>query len=185
MSSFFEPAIAELWNQIQRYPDEVRSRRACAEDFPEDLAAFDFKLPMGREDMARAVGADMARAWLHKREAPGSLEALRQEVLGENPAWAERMIVAYRCKRALEIMSDTTFSWRDLKGGSKPQPGQFVLYFFDAVGSHPGYFVREGEVGVYCNLFAGFLGGDEVTLWMPMPGMEEEISFEVECQTQA
>ena len=182
MSSFFEPAIAELWNQIQGYPDSVTAQMEHENDFPEDLVAFDFKLPLSREAMAKAVGHDMARFWLRNRKMPKSLDALRQEILAENPAWAERMIVAYRCKRALEIMSDTDFAWRELRGTNRPKPGQFVLYFFEVVGSFPGYFSSEGDRESFCHLFAGFLGGDDVTLWMPMPGMENETPFEIENQ---
>lgn len=180
MSSFFDPAMADLWAEIQRYKADVAAPSQSQGSFPQDLTMFDFKLPLGRKAMAQALGQDMARAWLRKHDMPPTPEALRQEMLAENPAWAQRMVVAYRCRRALEAMPDTDFFWRELRGACRPKPGQFVLYFFDAVGSHAGYFAPEGHTQIFCGLFGGFLGGEEVSLWMPMPGLEEEIPFEVE-----
>lgn len=198
MSAFFEPTIKELWDRVQ---DLVASRRAA--ELANESRTLDSEgeqdeeqpwVPRSiptREQMAQMVGRDMAQAWLRRRTPPESLDALREEILAEKSAWAQRMIVAYRCKRALETMEDEDFVWISSgrgedgevqSGGAWPKNGQLVLYFFDVVGAHPGHYdgigQGEDEFDVFHGLFGGTLGGD-VTHWMPMPGMKDKPVFEV------
>ena len=191
MSAFFEPTLKELWGQIHAHLAEQAAFRARMEANPEEdqgTILYTPHTPLNRTEMARKVGLDMGRAWMRRRKTPESLDQLRDELLAENPEWAKRMMISYRCKRALETMPDEAFVWRTTgrrddgsigKGEGWPTQGQLVLYFFEAVGSHPGHFEGEEEgLDVFCGLFNGFLGGD-VTHWMPMPGMDEKIAFEL------
>lgn len=191
MLAFFEPTVKELWNQIHGHMADEAAFRAKTEADPGSEThdrPYAPHTPLTREQMALRVGQDMGRAWLRKHKAPQSLDQLRDEVLAENATWAKRMMISYRCKRALESMPDEAFVWRTTgrrddgsigQGDGWPKQGQLVLYFFEMVGSHPGFFEgEEGGLDVFCGLFNGFLGGD-VTHWMPMPGMDEEITFEL------
>lgn len=57
----------------------------------------------------------------------------------------------------------------------KPEEGQEVIYYFDMVGVHRGFYVTEtDEEGYVHDIFYGKSGflTDDVTHWMPDTGQE-------------
>lgn len=182
MTDLFEPVVEELWNQIGLFLErEQAARENEANPSTAHEESWVPHTPLSRQQMAQALGQDMARAWLRRRKAPGNIETLREELAAADPVWTNRMTTAYRCKKALEAMENDAFVWRATGRGADgemgpqqdwPDAGQPVLYFFECVGSHAGYFEgKHNEMDVFAGLFGGFLSQD-VTHWMPMPGLE-------------
>ena len=169
MTALFHAMIEGLWKHIQGVEQgqaPMHGSRAPG--------------PLGRRELAQVLGWDMARAWLRRHPAPASREALEAHVLAEQPAWARRLCLAWRCRRALEGLPESEYAWRDTPvaaaAGSNPGEGQCVLYHFKHVGTHAGYYAG-GHV--FCGLFGGFLTRD-VTQWMPMPGIGDDECFSIQ-----
>lgn len=115
----------------------------------------------------------LAVEWKGQNAVPESRDALAQVLEQSAMAkWHQPLVMMEQCIEALELMAEEDFRWIPMQE-ARPVDGQAVLYYFEIVGTHPGFYEDGRLEGVCRDMFTGLFGGflgDDVTHWMPMPG---------------
>ena len=156
-----------LWDSLQAYQaKKPRPARNWVDEEEEKRA----HVLLDKEKTRRTLLTAPAFHWLFRNKAPASREAV-DEALAADLRWVPALEELDTAIAALDEMSEDQFRWIPLDE-ARPAENQKVLYFFEIVGTHPGYYAGPEEgMDTFVGLFGGFLGGD-VTHWMPLPGFE-------------
>ena len=148
------PALGTLWQAIEAF----QATRAIV-DSPDALPRTHDLLDL--PGTIAALRRQLAAHYLRRHSVPVDREALARD-LAHSPGWPKAAAVMHQHLAYLENLAPGQFTWTRVED-QLPEVGADVVYFFEVVGTHAGFYQgSDGKFGmpVFVGLFGGFLGGD-------------------------